>query len=104
MEGGRVMGKYAINHCQMEGDMKKAGMDKEDVMEAIMERSGTIVASRLAGKEHEGQPHNMPGVELVARVVAGSVMKAGAERLADDFGINLAELKKHAASEHISSC
>lgn len=94
---------YAINHCEMKNGMKKAGMKTPDVQEAVMERVGQIVAGRIAGKK-AGSPHPLSGVELMARVVADSVMEAGAAKLAGDFEFSLEDLKKHAASTHISSC
>ena len=95
--------EQAINHCGISGKMKRNQMTKEDVMEAVLDRAGVMVANLMAGKGH-GKAHENEGVELLSISMANSIIEAGAKRLADDFEIDLKELQNHATSRHISSC
>lgn len=92
---------YAINHCEMRNKIKDQ-MDREDFMEAVMERSGQIVVEIREGKQ--GKPHHLRGVEIVAWSVALATLEAGAREIASDMDVSLADLKAQASSAHISSC
>lgn len=92
---------HAINHCGMRDAIQRK-MDKEDFLEAVMERSAAIVTGELACKATK--PHALAGVELVAQVVAAQVKAEGARKVANDMGVELDQLIKQAQGEHISSC
>jgi len=112
------MGNYAINHCDMHSKLKSSQISKEDLMEKVMERAGEIVVERLGGKPKpaarpsKAKPGSKtvktvkrdPGIELIALAVADSIIENGAKKLASDFSIDIAELKDHASSRHISTC
>jgi hypothetical protein len=82
--------------------MQNAGMDSFSFNEEVMQRAGEMVVAAQGGDP--GKPHKFSGVELAARAVANYVIEKGASILAKDMGSDLAQLKKLAASEHISDC
>lgn len=97
---------YAIDHCEMSRDIFDSGLDSDDVRELVIERSGEIIENMLKdGKK--GDPHEFPGIELMAMSIASHVIDEGAIKVAKDFHIReeeMEKLKSHAASRHISTC
>lgn len=93
----------AINHCGMRDEVKfDAKLSPEDFNEEVMKRAEEIVVSA-----HQGittKPHKVAGVELVAYVVAQTVIREGARQVAEDVGSDLERLEALAKSEHISFC
>lgn len=92
---------HAINHCGLTADVEQK-MSKSDFTEAVMKRSGEIITAAQTGKPLPA--HKLGGVELCALVVANHVIENGAAMVASDLDVDLARLKKLAASQHISSC
>ncbi|NTW45725.1 MAG: hypothetical protein HGB18_01560 [Candidatus Moranbacteria bacterium] len=93
---------HAINHCGMRDAIKEAQMEEADIMEEAIMHADKIIKAKLLGGNAE--PHKMPGIQLLAIVIADSSLAAGAENLSADFGIDLDDLRNHAASEHVSYC
>ena len=93
---------HTINHCGMKEQIESAQMSRDDLKEAVIERVGFVVSSILSGKP--STPHKQPGVELLATTIAFDIVNSGAQKLANDFDLDLQELKDHASAAHISSC
>ncbi len=91
-----------IDHCTMTSEIEKAGMSKEDIQEAVLERVGKLVEAKLAGIEIVPSDHK--GIDLIAIVVADRVISEGAVIVAQDLKVDLEELKAHASKKHISFC
>ena len=91
-----------IHHCGMYDHLQASNLDAVAVKELAIEHAGKIVRAKLAG---DRPPiHEAPGIQLLAVVLADSTLRAGAAKLAGDYGFNLDELEKHASSEHVSYC
>jgi len=93
----------AINHCGMRDKIRGSHMSTEDLKEAVIERVGEIVSSAVTGKP-VGKPSEFGGIELMAQAIARRVIAEGAEKVAKDVNLDLAELTTIAKSEHISFC
>jgi hypothetical protein len=96
------MSNYAINHCELVEEIRNKNLDSDDFKEEVMNRVPGIIESIKTGKTTK--PHKLAGVELVAFSLAIHVIEEGARQIASDLDVDLDRLKKHAVSEHISSC
>lgn len=92
-----------INHCDMTTAIKNAELDKEAVMEEVMDQAGKIIYAQLNGKEAP-DAHEHAGIQLMATSVALHSIEQGAKEVAGDVDIDLEALKQHAAKQHISAC
>jgi hypothetical protein len=96
------MGDYSINHCELVSKAQDGGLDEAGFKEAVLERTFQIVEAARINKVTK--PHEFEAVEIVAQSVARHVIEEGAKKIALHFSANLEDLKRLAASQHISSC
>lgn len=94
---------YVIHHCGMHAHLKASGFDADAVQEQAIEHAQKIVKAALAG-QNPPTPHAAPGIQLLAIAIASAIERAGAEKLARDFDLDLDQMTEHAASESISYC
>lgn len=71
--------------------IKEKQMSKEDVMEAVMDRAGVIVANSISGKGR-GIVHPVAGIELLSTTIAKVILEEGADKVARDLSLNLGEI------------
>ena len=65
-------------------------MSKSEFIVTVIKRAETIIQSELSGES--SKPHNLEGVELVARAISIRIKDDGACHIVRDFGTDMDSL------------